>query len=310
MLKKTFFVLTAVLLLCFSTSCSFIDSADGTGSVTLDFSKSAARLADSELENLYIDVSLQGDYSQTQTISAATEKSVTFSELLSGTSIYVEAKAYYKDSEFGNKIIYTGKSDTFTVKTGENKVYLKLTKIIEEKENFTVIFNHNDGTDTYDEQIIPSGEKASKPAVDPVRENDDEAVYEFTGWFTSNDGGKTLAEEPFDFDTPITKNLALYAKWKVSVTSPFEIEIPLDEIQDISVTVTENADKGTWIYTAESGYDTYKWKWDGEIQTTTSNIFETPEDAAPGKYQLTLFATKVVEGETEYYCFSERVTIK
>ena len=209
MFKKTFFVLTAALLFSL-TSCSFINSPDTSGSVTLNLSQSIARLAGSDVENLYIDVSLKGAYEQTKTISAATEDTVTFDELKPESQVYLEAKAYIKDAANSETVIkYSGKSDTIKIKNGDNNVTLTLTRI------YSVTFKTNDGTGTYEVQHIRSGEKASKPAKDPVRVSEDEDIsYTFAGWYTSEDEGKTLSETPFDFETPIKEDIVLYAGWK------------------------------------------------------------------------------------------------
>ncbi|MCR5400737.1 MAG: InlB B-repeat-containing protein [Treponema sp.] len=37
--------------------------------------------------------------------------------------------------------------------------------------------------------------------------------YDFLGWYTSTDGGKTLSEKPYDFSQPVYRKLTLYAKW-------------------------------------------------------------------------------------------------
>lgn len=68
--------------------------------------------------------------------------------------------------------------------------------------NYTVTFEVNGGS-LVPTQVIQHGQKATKP-VDPTQEG-----YKFEGWFTDKEG-KTA----FDFETPITGNITLYAKWK------------------------------------------------------------------------------------------------
>lgn len=209
-------------------------------------------------------------------------------------------------SEDGGTTLSTTQFDFDTAITGDITLCAAWSVTIFHK----VYFYTNGANQSIEPQRIQDGLPVSEPTTSLTKDSTESESYEFDGWYTSEDGGNTLSSTPYNFDTPITKNLALYAKWKVSVSSPFEVEIPLDEIKDISVSIAENAEKGTWTFTAETGYDTYKWKWDGETQTSTSNIFETPEDAVPGKYQISLLATKVVDGKTEYYSFSERIEIK
>ena len=67
---------------------------------------------------------------------------------------------------------------------------------------YKVTFNSNGGSEVA-EQTVLEGEKAVKPA-DPTREG-----YEFAGWFTDEE-----LKNEFDFDTEITANITLYAKWE------------------------------------------------------------------------------------------------
>ncbi|MBO4863580.1 MAG: InlB B-repeat-containing protein [Eubacterium sp.] len=66
---------------------------------------------------------------------------------------------------------------------------------------YTVAFNTNGGSPV-SSQSVKSGEKAVKPA-DPVKEG-----YIFDGWYKDSEC-KTV----FDFNTPITEPIMLYAKW-------------------------------------------------------------------------------------------------
>lgn len=119
MFKKTFLVSTAAILISFLASCSLVNSPDNSGSVTLTLSRSAARNADSDLETLYVDVSLKGDYSQTQTISLTSESqkaTVNFDQIKPNASIYIEANAYIKEPGLNEKyILYKGTSDSIKV---------------------------------------------------------------------------------------------------------------------------------------------------------------------------------------------------
>lgn len=69
------------------------------------------------------------------------------------------------------------------------------------KAVYTVKFNMN-GADGIDDQSVVDGEKATKPA-DPTRDG-----YKFDGWYQDATFAKT-----FDFETPITANVTVYAKW-------------------------------------------------------------------------------------------------
>ncbi|MBR1714781.1 MAG: leucine-rich repeat protein [Treponema sp.] len=54
-------------------------------------------------------------------------------------------------------------------------------------------------------------------AVEP--ENPENYPYDLMGWFTSSDGGETLSENPFDFESEITEDVELYAKWEIHATA-------------------------------------------------------------------------------------------
>ena len=76
---------------------------------------------------------------------------------------------------------------------------------------FTVSFNSMGGSEVTS-QTIESGKKASRP-INPKKESSTTYNYKFIGWFISTDGGKTFSEQQFDFETKITSNITLYAKW-------------------------------------------------------------------------------------------------
>ena len=68
-----------------------------------------------------------------------------------------------------------------------------------ELPTFTVTFDSTGGSSVTAQNVI-EGQKAIKPA-DPTKQG-----YTFAAWHTE-DG------EVFDFDTPITENITLYAEW-------------------------------------------------------------------------------------------------
>ena len=70
-------------------------------------------------------------------------------------------------------------------------------------EGWIVTFNPNDRDQTLQQITVQDGETASAPAQ-PTRTD-----YVFTGWYTT----KRCAGEPFDFSTPITGDMFLYAGW-------------------------------------------------------------------------------------------------
>jgi len=71
----------------------------------------------------------------------------------------------------------------------------------------TLTFNLNGWDGAIDDIIVPSWTKAKAP-VNPT--NGDKT---FAGWYTSTNNGTTLSSTTFDFDTAITEDVELYAKW-------------------------------------------------------------------------------------------------
>jgi len=81
-----------------------------------------------------------------------------------------------------------------------------------EPEEFTVSFNSNGGT-VIEDQIVVKNQKATKPE-DPTKRN-----VTFGGWYQDED-----LTVPFDFDTPITADITLHAKWLETYTVTFRAE--------------------------------------------------------------------------------------
>jgi len=87
----------------------------------------------------------------------------------------------------------------------------------------TVIYK--DGSDEYAKQIVQTGEKAIEPDV-PSRQG-----YQFTDWY--------LDDTKYDFNTAVTGNMTLTAKWTAN-----------------SYTITFDTDGGSAIDPITQGYDT------------------------------------------------------
>ena len=92
----------------------------------------------------------------------------------------------------------------------------------------TVKFESNGGS-AVEDQSVNDGEKATKPA-NPTRE-----AYEFEGWYTDE-----ALSNPFDFDTAITKDTTLYAKWKAKESNSYTVTIA-NPIEDGKVTVDKDS---------------------------------------------------------------------
>ena len=226
-------------------------------------------------------------------------------------NIPVRAQVYAAAEVYINNVKeYTGESEKSTVTERGNELSLTLYKI------YTVVFDANGGVDAPALQRVLSGELATEPAEeDEPTKTSDGKEYAFAGWYTSQDEGATLADAPFDFETPINGNITLYAKWNVKVAvDGYEVEIPVDQIQTINVEKVYDASTGSYAFTADTGYDTYLWKFDGQekdpatdVSYSTTNVLTISVPVAPGYYDVTLLATKVVDGVTKYYSYYTQI---
>ncbi len=140
------------------------------------------------------------------------------------------------------------------------------------KQAYDVIFNTNNGT-KLPNQIIEQDSCATKP-LDPTKDG-----YVFKGWFT--DLNYTTE---FDFTTPITNNITLYAKWEEEPKDPnanyYTIEFETNGGSSIdSYDVIENSKIKLPTNPTKEGYSLAGWftdeactkeyNWEGKV---TSNV--------------------------------------
>ena len=113
-------------------------------------------------------------------------------------------------------------------------------------ETFTVTFNANGHGTAPAAQTITSGETASEP-TEPK-----ETGYTFGGWYEN----QQCTGNQFNFDTPITADITLYAKWTIAT---YTIKATLEycnSTQEIPTTYQYTGDEINWSYniTPEDGY--------------------------------------------------------
>ena len=104
------------------------------------------------------------------------------------------------------KVIYNGEDVTSTVKVQKYSwgayVTVDLGKANGTPVVYTITFNSNDGT-SVESQNVNAGEKLKEPTPAPTK-----VGFTFDGWYEDS----TFSTK-FNFDTPITDNMTLYAKW-------------------------------------------------------------------------------------------------
>ena len=139
-------------------------------------------------------------------ISSGEAVSFQFLKIATNINIKVKIQVFVKGDESPS---YTGESDWILTQAGANKVSIMLEKVL-----LRVNFNSMGGSEV-PSQVLESG-------VVEIPENPTKKGYIFGGWYTSSNNGETL-ESVFDFDTPIEKDLTLYAKWTpISYTVKFD----------------------------------------------------------------------------------------
>ena len=97
-----------------------------------------------------------------------------------------------------NLKIYYSDSNVKTVLNGK-------TGNVEMVERVKITFDSNGGSDV-EAKMVEKGQKTTPPA-DPIRDG-----WNFVGWYTKDADGNWAAE-PFDFNTAITDDMTLYARW-------------------------------------------------------------------------------------------------
>ena len=116
--------------------------------------------------------------------------------------------------------------------------------------------------------------------------------YVFDGWYNEADDSKV---ENWSVNEK-TGDLTLYAKWTV-------------ETQDTGINVSFGVDTSTIsvsvsgaVFTAATGYSSYSWTLDGAAApsgyVTSNNVLNLSSITVPGVYDITLTATKTVNGNT------------
>ena len=104
------------------------------------------------------------------------------------------------------KVIYNGDDVTTTANVSRwawgAYVTVDLGKAIGTPVVYTITFNSNDGTSVAP-QNVNAGEKLTEPTPAPTREG-----FTFDGWYEDSTFSTKI-----NYDTPITDNMTLYAKW-------------------------------------------------------------------------------------------------
>ncbi len=135
----------------------------------------------------------------------------------------------YKVAEFANECTFENVS--ILTEKGVNPFAIDDGKVTTMPETitftyfayYTVTFNANGGS-AVEPISVSQGKKVTAPA-NPVKEADGEYEYEFLGWY--------VGETAWDFDTPVTGDMELTAKWeKREKAARVEVGLPLGQMTD------------------------------------------------------------------------------
>lgn len=143
------------------------------------------------------------------------------------------------------------KIDPVTLIWADGSWQLKTQGSVHVTEEYTVTFNAYGGFPTPDEQHVKSGEKAVLPAEPTLK------GYTFAFWYLGDDEQNATA---YDFNTPVTENITLTAKWninKYTVTFNSYGGTPVPPAQEVEygLTATEPATAPTKTgYTFDGWY--------------------------------------------------------
>lgn len=127
------------------------------------------------------------------------------------------------------------------------------------KNYYRVIFNSNGGS-SINSQLIQYGKTATKPAS-PTKQGTETLTYTFVDWYSDS-----LLNCIFDFATPITSNITLYAKW-----NEIEKEYSFHE----TVTYLPEDYYGTHGTANDSGVYVFFGDWPQTIKSDDITVYET-----------------------------------
>lgn len=155
--------------------------------------------------------------------------------------------------------------------TSHGSASARLALVFDDDMKPTVTVNYVSNGDVLESQILAQGSTTVSPN-DPILYG-----YTFKGWFL--DDGTFLNE--FDFTTPITNSITLYAKWEGN------LKFTTDPVSDGAVTAIEGQ-PGTVSFRATDSLYYSSVLWDFGDGTTSTDLYATHYYSEPGTYTASL----------------------
>lgn len=135
----------------------------------------------------------------------------------------------------------------------------------DDKEIYIVDFDSNGGTRVAS-QKVEEGDRVSRPS-NPTRD-----CYDFVGWYTN-----ASLTKKYNFSTPVTSDMTLYAKWKDNGTCKETYRVKFDSNGGTSV-ATQRVDEGNRATEPRdprrSGYTFLGWYLNGRKFSFNTRIYE------------------------------------
>lgn len=217
------------------------------------------------------------------------------------TMIHPQAAAIYKLYRAG---ILTGMDENGTFQPDSNikrsEVSAILTRMMNENTRkdltlepvtakYIVGFSSNGGS-AVEAQQIAENQKAVKPA-DPNKEG-----YRFAGWYLDSS-----LVTPYDFNSPVTQNVYLYAKWEDNSTVTFTVNFYSNGGSEIQAQKVKENEKAVWPSDpVREGFIFAGWYLD-------SNLTKSYEFNSPVTEDMNLFA-KWKETESSVFTITFETT--
>ena len=161
---------------------------------------------------------------------------------------------------------------------------------------YQVVFYTDGGSNVPLQSGILFTEAPTLPDPAPTKTN-----YEFEYWCTDLSDPENTK---YEFDDPLSGMTTLMAKFKPVEQNLGTITVTLGEpVGDIDVDI--NTETNTVTYTADSGYDSYCWIFDGdETHTVYTQVFDTAETF--DTQTLVVNTTNLISGVYDVYLEAEK----
>ena len=167
------------------------------------------------------------------------------------------------------------------------------------KKKYTVTFDDNGHGTAPSSQTVIAGEKVATPTAP------EEAGYTFGGWYKDAD-----CTDAFDFNTAITNNTILYAKWTQNATYSLEVQAGTGiELVDGSTNPITLGDKYSIKATPKTGYEFSTWTANptanAKFDNDNAELADTYVTVLNGSVIVTASATEIMSALTTSNTYDE-----